>query len=129
MNLLDSITKNLPKNPSDAIIMLAERIDEKIIESEKHVGTALEYRAIIRFMVRFCGKFDLPIRFGSISAANVDLDDEDDALNFLEKHVEEIRKFESSIEDRKFDAEIEKLLSKYETALPGEVFGLARLNA
>jgi hypothetical protein len=129
MNLLDSITKNLPKNPSEAILLLAARIEEKIIEPETHVGTALEYRAIARFIVRFCEKFDLPINFKGISVAGIDLDDEGDALNFLEKHVEALQKFESSLEDRKADAEIENLLSKYETALPGEVFGLARLNA
>src|SRR5882757_9471066 len=112
MSLIDTVTKNLPKNPAEAAVALAQRIDRKVIETENHTGTALEYRALARFIVRFCEKFELPIYFNDMNPAGRALDDDDTALVWLQEHAEKLRKFQLKLDDRKADGEIENLISK-----------------
>ncbi|MGJ5083484.1 hypothetical protein [Bradyrhizobium sp. HKCCYLS3013] len=128
MGMLEKITGGLPTKPSEAVAELIGRIEENVLTPGEHVCDAAEYRAIAKFVRRFCERFKLTETFGNISSGSKELDDIDGAYAWLQAHVERLRKVQVDLEDSKAEADIEDLLSQYESSLPGESFGLAKLN-
>jgi hypothetical protein len=117
MSVLDDLTKDLPSNRGEALLVFADRVHD--IQSKLDANSAA---AITAFLKRFSSKYSL-MKFDFLRS-NYPND-----VAFMSAHIDHVRRLRSEILSSSLEARIDEMLSEYEAKTEAETFGLARLNA
>jgi hypothetical protein len=102
MSVLDDLTKDLPSNRGEALLVFADRVHD--IQSKLDANSAA---AITAFLKRFSSKYSL-MKFDFLRS-NYPND-----VAFMSAHIDHVRRLRSEILSSSLEARIDEMLSEYE---------------